>query len=141
MMKMIMTKNKRQRGFTLLEMLVAVTLLAVGLLAAAGMQSIAINSNSIANRLSVNTAIAQEVMEALLARKTDDAVLNTATPPNSTPPGWTDLNVLGAGAVHATYSVTLNTPVTGTSKIDVTVTVTTLGVMRQVSLTSYKRVI
>jgi len=71
-------KLNGQKGFTLLEMLVAVSLIAIGMLATAAMQSVALNSNSIANRSTVVTAIAQEVMEEIMSRPPDDPQLTAA---------------------------------------------------------------
>jgi prepilin-type N-terminal cleavage/methylation domain-containing protein len=68
-------KINTQKGFTLLELLVAISIMAIGLLGTVAMQSVAMNSNSIANRSTVVTAIAQEVMDELMSRPTNDPQL------------------------------------------------------------------
>ena len=59
--------TKAQRGFTIIELMIAVTFLAVGLLAAASMQGISIRSNTIANKISNTTTVANMIMEDLLS--------------------------------------------------------------------------
>lgn len=133
---------KSERGFSLVELLIAITILAIGLLAVAGMQSTAINSNAWANRLSTATSLAQEVMEDLLAKDATDVIFSAttgATAYDLNVPDATTMNITisGAGTFSATRAITINTPVTGTVRIDVSVTDGT----RTVTLRSYKRVI
>jgi type IV pilus assembly protein PilV len=142
-MKMMQNKNG-QRGFTLIELLIAITILAVGLLSLASMQATAINSNSIANRHSVETALAQEVMEQIVSRDIYDPLVNTAAanqpyagldPDNPTALSFA---VPGTAATfNARYSITLDTPVKNVTQIIVTVT----GGGRTATFMSYKRVI
>jgi type IV pilus modification protein PilV len=55
-------------GFTLLEVIIAISLLMVGLLAVASMQVGAINGNADANRMTEATTLVQDRMEELMAR-------------------------------------------------------------------------
>ena len=133
---------KDEKGFSLVELLIAITILAIGLLAVAGMQSTAINSNAWANRLSTATSLAQEVMEDLLAKDAGDVIFSATTAATAYDlniPDTTTMNITisGAGTFSATRTITINTPVTGTVRIDVSVTDGT----RTVTLRSYKRVI
>lgn len=122
-------KMNAQKGFTLLEMLVAVTILATGLLATAAMQSVAVNSNSIANRSSVVTALAGEVMEEVMSRSPSDPQLSVC--PNfgwrydlePTNPLTTDRIVPSAGTYRV--DVTTNHPC-GTGIVSISLTVTRL---------------
>jgi type IV pilus assembly protein PilV len=114
------------KGFTLLELLVAVSLIAVGLLAVASMQGIAANSNSISNRIFVANWLAQQVMEEFLQKKETDGMLNTPTTPGVfepylfPPTGDQSVTILHAGTYAATYSVLPNPPgASGTTLITV----------------------
>jgi len=127
MMK-IMHKRTGRNGFTLLELLIAVSLLAIGLLATASMQSVALNANMVSNRLTVATALAQEVAEDMLSWNITDPRLNppgifpmpAATAPNytfidpSTGTASTLIKISGAGTYSARYSTYPNFPVNGT---------------------------
>jgi type IV pilus modification protein PilV len=66
-----------QKGFTLLEILIGLVILAVGILAIAGMQITSIRGTSFSNRLSQASVIAQEGLESLKGLPTNDARLNT----------------------------------------------------------------
>ncbi len=115
-----------RNGFTLIELLIALTLLAIGILSVITMQVTAIKSNSIANRLSAANALAQEVMDDMMSWDISDTRVNTATTdavydlngPNN---AGTDITVNGAGTFRATYTTVLNTPVTGTTQITVSI--------------------
>lgn len=61
-----MCKAQRQGGFTLIEVLIAITLLAVGILAAASMQITALGGNHLANRTTTATALASSIVEELM---------------------------------------------------------------------------
>jgi hypothetical protein len=127
------------------------TLLAVGLLATATMQSVAMNANSIANRLSVAASLAQQVAEDFLSRDIADPVLNTACinltydlDPFS---AATSINIPGAGTYSAQYSITPNAVVdgasqTGTTRIDASIRYNVKdGTTKVVTYTTYKRVV
>ena len=66
-----------ETGFTLLEVILAISLLMVGLLAVASMQVSAINGNAQANRLSEATALAQNKLEELMSSVIDAATFTT----------------------------------------------------------------
>jgi len=142
---------KSEKGFSLVELLVAVVMLAVGLLAVAGMQSMAINKNAYANRYSTATALAQEVMEDFLAREPSSAIFQTDVglgPPNPSATNYdldpdtavtsNSVNVTGAGTFTVLYSIDADNPVANVARITVTVT-TTIGGGQTVTLISYKR--
>jgi type IV pilus modification protein PilV len=73
-----MKKLGNNKGFTLVEVLVALTLMAIGILAVVQMQIVALKSNTIAQRLTVATNIAQEVMDDLQSRSLDDVAVSVA---------------------------------------------------------------
>ena len=136
---------ENQKGFTLVELLIALTIFAIGLLAVAGMQVTSIHANSRSNTLTVATSMAQRVMEDLLSRDPTDPFYASASPPNVTydldpDSPVTTVTVQGAGTYSATYSVVPGTP--GTSMANVTqISVTVSGGNRTVTLTGFKRAI
>jgi len=70
-----------EKGFTLVEILVAVSIFAIGLLAVAMMLDSAIQYNSSARLMSEATEIAQYQMEKLMSAPYDDAELEEAFSP------------------------------------------------------------
>lgn len=81
-----------QGGFTLIEGMIALTVLCVGLLAVTGMQGIALSRNVDANQLSQMTNLAAEMVERIRYNRVNAAsyhgidTTNTATrPPTSQP--------------------------------------------------------
>ncbi|HTF99565.1 MAG TPA: prepilin-type N-terminal cleavage/methylation domain-containing protein [Nitrospirota bacterium] len=123
----------KQSGFTLIELLIAISILALGLLAVATMQSIALNSNSVSNKVSVASYLAQQVAEEICARDIDDPLLNTNSSGSYQFTDWTSgtqqivssVSVTGAGTFSASYNIQANTyygtPFTGMTQIRVTV--------------------
>jgi prepilin-type N-terminal cleavage/methylation domain-containing protein len=77
----------RQSGFTILEVMVAISILAIGLLAVFSGQNMAIQGNNRANRLTEAMTLAQDKVEELLALSYDD-VDDTESPFND-PRGYT----------------------------------------------------
>jgi type IV pilus modification protein PilV len=78
-MKNIVAKIRRaikEKGFTLVEVLVAITVLSFGLLAVASMQLAAIQANSTARELTDALTVAQDKMEKLIGLDFNDADLN-----------------------------------------------------------------
>jgi type IV pilus assembly protein PilV len=87
---------KPQSGFTLVEVVVAVAILGVGILAIAAMQRTAIQVNSRAFDLSEASNIAQSVLEDLLAKDYNHQDLSEGDNPHSladgeAPPGYDEM--------------------------------------------------
>lgn len=120
-------------GFTLIEVLVAITIFAIGLLALAGMQITAINGGSTSQRVTAAVGLADGIVQNLMARDAGDPIFDTAVSPAA---AWPE--ALALEGFSATYAVAVNTPVTGISQITVTVTDDSFG-GRSVSQTTMKR--
>lgn len=103
---------KNEKGFTLAELLVALTIFAIGLLAIAGMQVTAMQTNSRSNTLSSATALAEGVLEELLSWDPANPILQSDSggflewdfDPDSAGIQNTD-TIDGAGTYRARYSV------------------------------------
>ena len=139
-----MNKIKNSKGFTLVELLVALTLLSVGILSMVQMQIVAIQSNSISNKLSVASSLAQEVMDDIQSWDINNPPVTGAFTSPTTTAAYDRLSfnnpaksftVQSAGTYAATYSITLVQPDLTSAFISVTVT----GGGRTVTLTSIKR--
>lgn len=100
------------KGFSLIEMLIAVTILAVGLLAVAGLQITAIQGNSQGNSVSQATALAEDRIESI--RNMDYAAISFVPNPNI------ETNVAGTLYTRETL-VEVDTPMSDLKKITVTV--------------------
>ncbi|WP_429884426.1 type IV pilus modification PilV family protein [Geoalkalibacter halelectricus] len=93
-----------QKGFSLIEMLAAVTVLAVGLLALAGLQVTAMRTNTHAAAITEATALAQAAVERIQAMDGDRPWLRT-TQVDSTPAELADI------VAGTPYELFLNTTV------------------------------
>ncbi len=69
------------RGFTLIEVMFAVVILAVGLLALMAMQIVSIKANAFSSEMTYSTMLAQQQLETLENLPFDDPDLTGATPP------------------------------------------------------------
>ncbi len=78
-MKRKCMKERGEKGFTLLEVMIAVAILAFGILAVASMQTSSMYGNSVANRLTEGTGWAGNKMEELLTIPETDTQLSTGT--------------------------------------------------------------
>ncbi|HXV20929.1 MAG TPA: prepilin-type N-terminal cleavage/methylation domain-containing protein [Desulfuromonadales bacterium] len=122
---------RNQQGFTLAEVLVALTIFAIGLLAVAGMQVTAIQTNSKANTLTAATAFAEGVLEEVLTRSIDDPTFAG----DSTDNAWT---LVASPPYVATFDVDRNyNGVLNVARVTVTVT----GGGRTITLVGFKRTV
>ncbi len=73
-MKLICKRKRtnRQEGFTFIEILIAIALLAFGLLGMASMQVMAMKTNSKANRITERTTIGMNKIESLMIQAEQD---------------------------------------------------------------------
>ncbi|MCP3177385.1 prepilin-type N-terminal cleavage/methylation domain-containing protein [Desulfuromonas sp. KJ2020] len=134
-----------QEGFTLVELLIAVTIFAIGLLAVAGMQITSIRGNSTANIVTSGTAVAEGILEEVLswdgsrpvfAADAADLAWNFGTvgSPQAT------LAVEGGGTFSATYTIDADYDgVVNVSRVQVTVTQVGGVLNRPITLVGFKR--
>jgi len=133
-----------QQGFTLVELLVAMTIFAIGLLSIAGMQITAVRTNSRANTLTAATAVAEGVLEEILARTLDDPTYSSSSAGNdydfdlATAGTQSSVTVQGAGTYAATFDVELNyNGVPNVARVVVNVE----GANRRIRLVGFKRTV
>jgi len=101
-----------ESGFTLIEVLIALTVFAVGLIALAGMQITAIQGNSSSQSISAKVALADGVIEEFMAMDGNDPRLINAVE-NSPWPSATNIEIGGAGTCSATVTIEPNPVING----------------------------
>jgi prepilin-type N-terminal cleavage/methylation domain-containing protein len=107
-----MDKLKKENGYTLIEVLVSLTIFAVGMLAIAGMQTTAIRMNSIAGKLTNLSTWGMDKIEELSALSYSDPLLDSAGNPHQEK----------LKNYTISWIVIDDNPVTNTKNITVTVT-------------------
>ena len=114
-----------KKGFSLLEILIALVLFAVGMLAIGGMQIGSIKGNSFSQEVTQATVLSQDKLEELRKMDFDDSNLSS---------GHHDEGVLSGTGFSRTYYVTDTSPtlkavtvtVTWTEEIDHSVSLSTM---------------
>jgi len=109
----------RQSGFTLIEIMIAMFVLAVGLLGAAGVATTVINGNALSKKITTATTLAQDKMEEL--KGTDYASIATDSDTQES-------------IYTRTWTVTSDSPVTGMKTIDIVVAFSWKGSPHNVTL-------
>ena len=132
-----MFMRRGERGFTLLEVLIAVCIFAVGVLAVATMQISGTRGNRLANELTQATALAQDRIEELKSKDISSADL---APGNYDDPGNPIAETTsGAGLFNRSWVIT-GLPTTPPSRsVTVTVAWTLGGNTHNVVLTTITR--
>lgn len=137
------TLGQNQQGFTLLELLIAISIFAVGLLSIAGMQITAIRTNSSANTLTAGSALAAGILEEILAWPATEPVLKANSASNAwdfdPAPGatLTQKFVNGSGQYTGLFSV--NTNYNGNTDLS-RITVVVTGNGKSTTVVGFKRV-
>ena len=140
-----MRRGSKEEGFTLLEVIVAISILTIGILAVASMQISSIRGNSLSSGITGGTTWAGDQVERLMALPYDGPLLqdtdgDAAAGLNDT--GFDDdpdtQDDADQQAIEGRYTIYWNvaddTPITNTKTINVTVTWTDHGVQKSVSL-------
>ena len=129
-----------QNGFSLVELLIALTIFARGLLGVAGMQITAMKESNTSHLRTAAGSVAQGVLEEILARDPGDPFFVAGTDDWDFDPDTAEIdstNPDGMGTYSATYTITTSDPVNKLSRIVVTAT----GQGRTVVLTGFKRIL
>lgn len=132
--------NNTENGFSIIELLIAISILVIGLIGTATMLSTNIGSNRFSQMITVEATIAGSVNEELLAKAGNDplfaaTVANVAYDLDQSS-GATTLTVQGR-TYSATYSITTANPVAGVARVVTTVT----SGNRSITITSFKSTI
>ena len=138
------------KGFTLAEVMVALTLLAIGVMAVVSLFTVSMHSNQKANQYTAANNLAQQALEDILAKSITDPVyaqsttLTTYYPVTnpSTTSSPTPFIVTGAGTYTITYVITLGTTANGigTENASVAVSITGTGIVGM-TFTGFKRLV
>ena len=141
-------KGSNQHGFTIIEVMIAVTVFAIGILAVAAMQIGAVNGNTAAGTLTDATMIAQNRMEQLMSLNYTNVSLNdtdgdgTAGLNDTAVPAGSDGSSQYTGSTSVRYNIfwniAVNSPVTNSKQIRVIVQWRQKGRTRSVTLNSVK---
>ncbi len=111
--KTAIRKSKKDEGFTLIEVLIAISIFAVGLLAVATMQLSAIRVNSTAGQITALSTWGVDKLEELIALPYTDPQLQAAGNTHQTTPDV---------FTTVSWDIIDGTPATGTKLIRITVT-------------------
>jgi len=109
-----MKRVRSTKGFTLIEILIAVTLLAIGLLGMAGLTVGVMKGNSVSSQLTAATALAQDKMEDIKRMKYGDV-----TPANLLPEDYNSIS--GYANYKRDTDIDVDTPSVGMKTVTVTV--------------------
>jgi type IV pilus assembly protein PilV len=122
----LMVEHRGKEGFTIIEVMVALGILAFGILAIASMQTASLGGTSLAGNTTEATTIAMNQLEQLIPLKCTDAALSFGSPAPTT-----------QGQYTVGYSVAAG-PLTNTRYIRVTVQWDEKGAQKSTGLTYVK---
>jgi type IV pilus modification protein PilV len=130
-------------GFSLIELLVAIVLIAVGSLATITMQQTAVKKNSLTDTRQTAAQLAREILETVRQTNYVSTDLNTTsgsfiTLSGATRPGLIQGTTNPGNVFTRQLKVADNTPINNVKKIQVQVTWNQSGVSQSLSLTTFK---
>ena len=126
--------NLKEKGFTLIELMIAMIVLGIGILALIEMQVAAMSGNSSANQMTIATTLAQDQIERLKGLSFfDNALIDTnvgnngalTTPPNAASFDQTDAGnpinesggTTGLTRYRRFWNIADNTPIQGVKTV------------------------
>jgi type IV pilus assembly protein PilV len=116
-------RSKKDEGFTLIEVMVAISIFAVGMLAVAAMQTSAIRVNSSAGQISELSTWGVDRLEELMVLPYDDPWLEVAgNPPSGTDSAGNTHQVTTSDGYTVSWTITDDSPTQNTKLITITVT-------------------
>ena len=134
---------RSEAGFTLLELLLATSILAIGLLGTLNMQSTGLRANAFAQRTTSAAAVARAAMDEVISLPGSSAFFATAQNAvvyDLDPQTVATTKTVQGIPYSATITVTPNATVNGTVIQDLTqIQLTVVGSDRTVTLTELKR--
>jgi type IV pilus assembly protein PilV len=117
-------KLETDKGFTLIEVLIAITVLTIGILAVSTMQVSSIWGNAFASRQTVGTTIALDRMEKLMSLSYENTDLAAGSHSDPSPPSGYSI----------VWDVEDDSPLDNAKRVFVTVTWIGHGAQRNVSV-------
>ena len=130
---------KKQDGFTLVEIMVAMMVMTLGLVAAAGMQTHAVDENNYANRLSAGITDIEHWMEDIMTRpimEHDDNISDIFTNENIKDGTWQDDTCSSAPKSHdIEYRVIVGSPMENLTTVQIEVDPTGVGWKNPINIT------
>ena len=126
----------REDGFTLLEVIIAMSILTFGLLAVASMQTMAIRGNDNASRITEATTLAQDRLEKILALRYTNTAISDGEPAVGT--STTHTVATPSGFTSLRYTVDVNNPVQNAKLIRVRIEWQYKGATKWTELTCVK---
>ena len=131
-----------EKGFSLIEILIAITIFAIGILAVGKMQIKAIQGNSFANDLTEATTLAQNRMEELIGFSYTDPLLDDTNGNGNAGIDSANATTADHNAVDGRYNIFWNIApdhyISNTKGIKIIITWTDKGAPKEVSITSMK---
>lgn len=112
------------KGYTLLELMIALSILSIGILGVAGMMTAGIWSGRFAHIVAAESSVSSSVLEELMARDGNDPVFSTAVSNAlyDLDPSSAETGIVVQGRRYtAVYSITPGSPVAGVASIEVVV--------------------